>query len=871
MQTKEISVSLRPLSAIDICRNIAQELKLKETQVHNVVTLLFNEDCTIPFVARYRKELTGSLDEVVLRDIRDKYQYRHELEEQKGKYWKVIIDRSAQDLELQKRLPELSQKFVNCESKQVLEDLYLPFKPKRRTRAQAAKEKGLGEFAELILSKCADKTATLEDLWKELQSSSAQAELLSKSTFEEAKNGASDILAELWSEDAELRALIRSLSFASGILVAEKAEVTIKAASPKTSSSKAAGAKATAGLATPQLNEGASKAGKRGANHYENYYNYREPIGQALAHRIMAVRRGETEGELKLSVLVDNEKINQEFLSWVQKQYRPNSLFSSFFAEVCLDAYKRLLAPAIETEIRLDLRRRGEAEAIQVFSKNLKNLLMLPPLPDSVVLGVDPGIRTGSKLAAVSSTGKLLGFATIYPSFKSADNRAQTQAKGQDIEASQKLLELVRKNNVQYIAIGNGTGSKEIDTFIRTVLEAAGIKDIKRAVVNESGASVYSTDDIAREEFPDLDPTIRSAVSIARRLQDPLAELVKIDPRSIGVGQYQHDVNVNHLSQSLKEVVESCVNNVGVNINTASFKLLSYVSGIGASLAKNIVKQREAKGAFKSRQQLLEIAGFGPKAFEQAAGFLRVAGAEHPLDNSSVHPERYLLVENIIKDLNKKVEEVLAKSEYVNTIAWEKYISDSVGMPTLMDIKNELLKPGRDPREDGARLFYSDDVNEMSDLKPGMKLKGTVTNVTNFGAFVDIGVHQDGLVHISELTDKFIKDPAEVVGVGDVLDVTVLDVDLQKKRISLSCKAQRVQQQQSSTSPQAKTNHNHGGNSSNKHNNLNTPLQNSNRGEQERYSSAHKAQHTAQQKSVQKPVPSYSMEDLMAKFGKAPR
>ena len=497
----------------------------------------------------------------------------------------------------------------------------------------------------------------------------------------------------------------------------------------------------------------------------------------------MAVRRGEAEKFLKVSITVDSEKI----LESVQKQIIGNPqttpVVKDWLVAVTEDCYKRLLSPSIEAELRLQLKQSAELEAIRVFSENLENLLLLPPIPNKTVLGVDPGLRTGSKFAVVNDTGKMLDSATLH--FELGDKEGAKTAR-----SKVEILRLIKDHNVGCVAIGNGTGSREINRVITSVIKDNSLKDVKRLVVNEAGASVYSTMDIAREEFPDLDPTIRSAISIARRLQDPLAELVKIDPRSIGVGQYQHDVNVTKLKSSLEEVVESCVNRVGVNVNTASYKLLSYVSGIGPSLAKNIVSKRDKDGKFATRGSLTDVLGFGPKAFQQAAGFLRVPESESLLDNSSVHPESYDIVEQIVSDQKKTLSDIIGNRAVVEAIPLEKYVTANVGMPTLQDITSELIKPGRDPREDGARLMYSDDVTEIEDLTEGMILPGTVTNVTNFGAFVDIGVHQDGLVHISELSDKFVDDPSKVVSVGDVVEVRVIDVDTARRRIGLSRKLQ---------------------------------------------------------------------------------
>lgn len=742
------------LRAIDPVAVIAAELKVQGYQVNNAVKLMFTEGCTIPFVARYRKEVTGSLDEVVLRDIRDRYNYLTELQESKVRYFKVIEEQAQKNEQLKAKLPELRKKFENCATKQELEDLYLPFKPKRRTRAQIAKEKGLEPLLEILLQKRAALTDPAQLVAEALQfvspKDSVRDDALKVPDAASALAGASDILAERWNETAEIRATVRDISLKSGALVSKRID-----------------------------DAPAAEAAK-----YQNYFDYREPVQTAVSHRVMAVRRGEAEKILRVSIEVDEGAVRAAIEKMVISSEPTSQPVRAWLMTVVEDTYKRLLSPSIETELRLMLKSRAEEDAIKVFSKNLENLLLLPPIPNKIVMGVDPGLRTGSKLAVVAGTGKYLESATIYP-----DPGREESPKS--VEAKKVLLALIKKYNVECLAIGNGTGSREIDKLIISVLKDNNLKDVKRVVVNEAGASVYSADDIAREEFPDLDTTIRSAISIARRLQDPLAELVKIDPRSIGVGQYQHDVNVTKLKSSLEEVVESCVNKVGVNLNTASFKLLSYVSGIGQNLAKTIVAHRDKTGIFTSRSDLLTVGGFGPKAFEQAAGFLRVPESDNPLDNSAVHPERYAVVETVAKSLSKSLPELIGQKAIVDSIPWDKFVTDGVGMPTLRDIAAELIKPGRDPREDGSRLMYSDDVTTMDDLRPGMKLKGTVSNVTNFGAFVDIGVHQDGLVHISELSDQFVTDAAQVVAVGDVVEVRVLEVDKARKRISLSCKSER--------------------------------------------------------------------------------
>lgn len=756
-----------------LIQKVATELNLKPAQVNNVIQLMIEEECTIPFVARYRKEMTGSLDEVALRDIRDRYQYLAELESSKVKYLKVVEEHCQKNPALAGKFDELKKKFEACATRQELEDLYLPFKPKRRTRAMIAKEKGLEPLIDAIL----EQRATLNDLTAVALSYVTPADKadvpqeLRVDSPEAALTGAADILAERINETADYRAVVRLISLDSGLLVSKKVE------------EKAPAAKGAAGEEEESTGK---KSKKTDASKYENYFDYKEPLKSAPSHRIMAVRRGESEKVLRCSIEVNEELILTDLRTKVLGEKVATDAVRRFIITTTDDAYKRLMGPSIETELRLMMKSQAEDEAINVFSKNLENLLLLPPIPGKIVMGVDPGIRTGSKLAVVDDTGKLLANATIYPDYRKDESEKTKQAKTV-------IAGFVDKYKVACIACGNGTGGREIDRFITQVLKEFNIKNVKRIVVNEAGASVYSTEDIAREEFPDLDATIRSTVSIARRLQDPLAELVKINPRSIGVGQYQHDVNPTKLGKSLEEVVESCVNKVGVNLNTASYKLLGYVSGVGPALAKNIVSYRNQNGRFKTRDEVLKVTGFGPKAYQQAAGFLRVPEGQNPLDNSSVHPERYEIVESIAKDLKKDLPEIIGNKDLVQAIPWEKYVTQAVGMPTLKDIEAELIKPGRDPREDGSRLLFSDEVSEIEDLKSGMMLKGTVTNVTNFGAFVDIGVHQDGLVHISELSDQYVKDPSAVVAVGQIVDVRILEVDVQRRRISLSCKSQNAQ------------------------------------------------------------------------------
>lgn len=738
---------------IELAKKISEELKLSHAHVTGAIRLLFQEECTIPFVARYRKEVTGSMDEVNLRDIRDRYAYLTELEQTRTKYLHTVEEFCKQKPELMAKFPSIKAQFLAAETKQLLEDLYLPYKPKRRTRAQIAKEKGLEGLLDRILESRSTLTNLTEVALEFVTPAGREVDkALLVANVNEALTGAADIMAERINETAEIRAKVRDLSFATGYLISAKLEHAKGEEIPKN---------------LPK---------------YETYFDYKESIATAPSHRIMAVRRGEAEKCLRVTIQVDEAKITETLQNLVLGHEKTTPEVKQWIHAIAIDSYTRLLSTSIETEIRMHLKNTAEAEAINVFAKNLENLLLLPPIPGKVVLGVDPGLRTGSKLAAIDPTGKLLGYDTIYPIPGKIDHP-------KSMEAKNTIIKMMKDHGVEYIAIGNGTGSREIDQLIISALREGDFKNVKRLVVNEAGASVYSTDELAREEFPDLDPTIRSAVSIGRRLQDPLAELVKIDPRSIGVGQYQHDCNVTKLGRSLGETVESAVNRVGVNLNTASYKLLSYVSGIGGSLAKNIVTYRNQHGPFKNRYEIEKVSGFGPKAFQQAAGFLRISGAANPLDNSGVHPERYFIVDQIVKDLGQDINALVGNEVVVNAIPWERYVNQQTGMPTLLDIAKELAKPGRDPREDGVRLTFSEEVANIEDLKIGMKLKGTVTNVAAFGAFVDIGVHQDGLVHISELSDNFVKNPNEVVSVGDVKEVTVIDVDVAKRRISLSCKS----------------------------------------------------------------------------------
>lgn len=718
----------------DHIKKIATDLKLAEAQVKNTVALLL-EDCTIPFIARYRKERTGNLDEVQIRDIRDAYEYRTQLAERKTAVLRSIEEQG-------KLTPDLKMKIAACETKTLLEDIYLPFKPKKRTRGQIAKEMGLEPLALRLYEQ---KEAFPEGLAAEWEAAvSLHPDLKGP---EDVRKGVRDYVSEAISEVAELRQDLRTWIFQNASF---RAVVKEEFKDKKTK--------------------------------YTDYYDFTEPVANIATHRLMALRRAEKEGVVRVTLAYD-EDIPLGMVESHGIQSGTAGDLRDFLKECCKDAFERMLSTSTETEIRLESKTLAEEEAIRVFSKNLRNLLLLPPIPSKIVLGIDPGIRTGSKLVVVDQTGKLLEHDTIYPVLNDPSSPKNTSA-------AQKILGLIRKYGVACISIGNGTGSREVADLVQSILEKEKLDtSVRVVIVNESGASVYSASDLAREEFPNLDVTVRGSVSIARRLQDPLAEFVKIDPKSIGVGQYQHDVNQTRLKKSLSEVVESCVNYVGVNLNTASASLLSYVAGIGPHLARTIVKTREESGAFRSRRSLLDVQGFGPKAFQQSAGFLRITNGEHPLDATAVHPEAYPIVERMAQSLALDVRTLVGNKEALQKLKIEDFVTQDSGLLTLKDILNELQKPGRDPREDGASQQYSRSVRSIADLKVGQVLDGTVTNVTNFGAFIDIGVHQDGLVHVSELSTDFVKDASESIAVGERVKVMVIGVELERKRISLSRKA----------------------------------------------------------------------------------
>ena len=707
--------------------HIAKLLNVPLKGLVSVITLL-DEGGTVPFIARYRKEATGSLDEVQIRDIQEKMEYFRELEDRRETVLQSIQEQG-------KLTAELKSKIEAALEKTELEDLYLPFRPKRRTKASIARERGLEPLAQFLWDQQAGPTS-LADLAATFVS---QEKGVASSA--EALEGARHIIAEWISENAEFRKAVRAMMMAEGVVVSRAVE----------------------GAADPE--------GK-----FQMYANYSEPAGKIPSHRMLAIRRGAKEGVLTFEI----ELAPEQPLAWLRSHiiHAPGE-WAPQLEQAVEDSYDRLLNPSIQTEVRLELKDRSDEEAIKVFRENLENLLLSPPAGMLTVLAIDPGIRTGCKIAVVDDTGKFLENAVIYP-FEPKN----------DLAGSVKTLaSLIARHNVQAIAIGNGTASRESAAFVQDFLRQANLTRIFSVTVSESGASVYSASEIARQEFPDLDLTIRGAISIARRLQDPLSELVKVDPKSIGVGQYQHDVDQRRLKQSLEATVESCVNRVGVDLNTASWALLRYVAGIHERTAVKIVEYRNTHGKFRSRFQLTAVAGFGPKTFEQAAGFLRIRGGENPLDMTSVHPESYPVVERIAASLGVTVPELIARPELIESVKLEGFATESVGMYTLGDIREELRKPGRDPREKFVAPHWREDVKEIADLKPGMTLEGVVTNVTRFGAFVDVGVHQDGLVHVSELANRYVKDAGEVVKVGQIVKVKVLNADPKARRIALSIKA----------------------------------------------------------------------------------
>ncbi len=717
------------MNELDMIRLIADELNLKAFQVQNTIELLDSGN-TVPFIARYRKEATGSLDENQIRAIQDRIQYLRTLEARKETILKSIEEQG-------KLTPELKAKIEKATKLQEVEDLYLPYKPKKRTRATVAKEKGLEPLAEMILKQEITEGAPEEFAVKFVNDEKEVR------TVEEALQGARDIVAEVVSDDADVRKAIREATFKTGLLQSEKKHA-------------------------------------EGRTPYEMYYEYSEPIKSIPPHRVLAINRGENEGVLKVSVEVETPQM----IALIEALYIKNekSIFIDHLRKAIEDSYQRLIFPSIQREVRAALTEKADEHAIGIFAKNLKNLLLQPPVRGKVIMGIDPGFRTGSKVAVIDPTGKYLEGTTIYPHPPQNDY----------IKAKSTVRELINRYDVDVIAIGNGTASRETEMMVAELIrEMKDERKVEYVIVNEAGASVYSASKVAQEEFPELEASMRGNISIARRLLDPLAELVKIDPKSIGVGLYQHDVNQKRLAEALHQVVESAVNMVGVNLNTASASLLKYISGLTSRTANNIVKHRDAHGPFRNREELKQVDGIGEIAFQQAAGFLRIPDGDNPLDNTSIHPESYEATRKLLEKFG--IEDVrlggklLRKKIKESNIDLQALLDElGIGEPTFNDILDNLEKPGLDPRDEMPKPIFKSDVLKMEDLREGMVLKGTVRNVVDFGAFVDIGVKQDGLVHVSQMAKKYVKNPLEVVAVGDVIDVKVVSIDLERGRIGLS-------------------------------------------------------------------------------------
>lgn len=704
---------------------IACELKVSPKQVEQTIKLL-EDGNTLPFIARYRKEATQGLDETQLRAIEDALQQAKDLASRKLTILKTIDEQGL-------LTNALRQKIETCEDKQLLEDIYLPYKPKRKTRATAARERGLQPLADLFLKQRpingSPDALVAKFVSAENDVESAQAAIA----------GACDIVAETWADDPDLRQWMTE--------------------------------RTQRGRVVSTVKRGKKEDGEK----FETYFDHNERVDRMPSHRFLAMKRGEAEGVLRVNVMPDEEYVMPKLEARLIRN--PNFEFAQVLKDTVQDCYKRLLQPTAESSVMKQLKAKADEEAISVFARNIRELLLAPPAGPHVTMGIDPGFRTGCKVAVVDATGRFLENATIFP----------TPPRSDTDQAEKTVLELARRHQVSYIAIGNGTASRETDAFVAQLIKKNDLQ-ITKAVVSESGASIYSASETAVAEFPDLDVTVRGAISIAHRLQDPLAELVKIDPGAIGVGQYQHDVNQAQLKQSLDREVESCVNSVGVDLNMASAPLLSHVAGIGPRLAEKIVGYRDENGRFSSRRELLKVPKLGAKAFEQCAGFLRIRDAIEPLDNSSVHPESYPVVAKMAKKLDVKTRELVGNQQLVSRLSAADFLDAGAGEFTVRDILDELAAPGRDPRSEFVTATFAEGVQEMSDLAIGMKLEGVITNVTHFGAFVDIGVHQDGLVHISQLADHFVKDPTQEVAVGDIVQVAVMEVDEQRKRISLSRK-----------------------------------------------------------------------------------
>lgn len=718
---------------------IAQELSISPRQVTATVALL-DEGATVPFISRYRKEVTGSLDDLQVAGVRDRIQQLRDLDARREAILKSIKEQ-------EKLTPELEKKINEAQTMTALEDLYLPYKPKRKTKASVAREKGLEPLAIKILEQ--------GNFDPQSEASQFIDDEKGVASEEEALQGARDIIAETINEHAETRQQIRELFMKKGAISSQV-------------------------LKSKEKNPDAQK--------YKDYFEWDEAINKIPSHRLLAIRRGEKEGFLTMNISPDDE----EAIAIIERQFVKASNEASDQVKTAIkDCYKRLMSVSIETEVRMESKKKADEEAIVVFAENLKQLLMAAPLGQKTVMAVDPGFRTGCKVVCLDKQGKLLEFTAIYPNEPQKDIT----------RAGETVKNLVKKHKIEAIAIGNGTASRETESFVKNL----GLpSNVIVAMVNESGASIYSASEAARDEFPNEDVTVRGSVSIGRRMMDPLAELVKIDAKSIGVGQYQHDVDQNALKRSLDDVVMACVNSVGVELNTASKQLLTYVSGLGPQIADNIVKYRNENGPFDSREALKKVPRLGDKAFEQAAGFLRIAGANNPLDKSAVHPERYETVEQMARDAQASVGDLMTKAELRKQINLNQYVNDEVGLPTLKDIMEELDRPGRDPRDQFEVVQFQEGVNEITDLKEGMSLPGVITNITKFGAFVDVGVHQDGLVHISHLSNSFVSDPTQVVKLGQKVTVKVLEVDVPRKRISLSMKgdAPQVKRSEKRSKPQ---------------------------------------------------------------------
>jgi protein Tex len=703
-----------------LVKHISSTLSISKSQVSNTVKLL-EEGATIPFISRYRKEATGSLDETEVTAIEKEWKRLLELVKRREAILKSINDQEL-------LTPELEVKINNCWNMAELEDIYLPYKPKRKTRASAAREKGLEPLAEIIMTQKEDQLDKIAEKYLNDEVPDVESALA----------GARDIIAEWINENSDARNKIRQLFERDAIISSKVIE--------------------------KKKDEGTK---------YQDYFDFSEPLERCAGHRLLAIRRAEQEGILRVSISIDNENAIES----LEKIFIKNKNESAVQVGLSIkDAHKRLLAPSIETEFKNSSKAKADEEAIRVFSENLRQLLLSPPLGPKVTMAIDPGFRTGCKLVCLDQQGNLLHHDTIYP------HPPQPKLD----EATGKIKALLKKYKVEAVAIGNGTAGRETERFIKSLLGETSTTEI--FMVNEAGASIYSASETAREEFPDLDLTFRGAISIGRRLMDPLAELVKIDAKSIGVGQYQHDVNQDSLKDGLDKVVTSAVNQVGVNLNTASQHLLSYVSGIGTKLAKSIIKYRREIKTFRSRKELIKVSGLGTKAFEQSAGFLRIPGAENPLDNSAVHPESYSIVAKMAKDLSQPVKSLIEAANLRQQIDINNYVTDTVGLPTLKDIMQELEKPGLDPRGKAEVFSFSETINEIADLKPGMRLPGIITNLTKFGVFVDIGIKENGLLHISQITDRYIKDPSEVLKLDQKIMVRVIDIDVERKRIQLSMK-----------------------------------------------------------------------------------